>query len=357
MASTRVRVVVAAVLVGLAARSVAQAQTGSLTAGDPASDAASISDRLGDRVDLGLGYTWGRQDTGKGGGQPDEQVAGAADFEVVDDTGTDPRDFRNKFMPYYRYTELGNDVEIQEFVLFGLIAFTPDIAMTYEWPIYKNIDYRDLDMFERASDFPPGQGTGIPSGGVPFEDLDADGDVSSIGDLNLRFFWAPDSLAGRYAGSEKSWSLMPIFETTLPTAHDDVIGGTNWILSPGFAWVTDLPGGPPFGLGFFAMMNFYDTNAWRDDGQEWTSRYRGRWFWMQPLSKPGPKLWDGLYMLTELQPIYDFNEDDFDLWISPEFGKMMSKSSVMYAKPGWTIVDREVEDREFTLEVGVRFFF
>ena len=78
---------------------------------------------------------------------------------------------------------------------------------------------------------------------------------------------------------------------------------------------------------------------------------------MQPLSKPGPKPLDGLYMLTELQPVYDFNENDFDLWIAPEFGKMMTESSVMYIKPGWAVVDREPEDREFTLEVGVRFFF
>ncbi len=282
-------------------------------------------------IDLSLGYRAWRQSAG-GGGQ--EEDSGGGEIEVIDDTGTDPRDFRNKFMPYYRFTELGNDVEVQEFVLFGLYAITPKFAMTYEWPIYKNIEW-DVEMFGGASD----------------------GDVSSIGDLNLRFFYKPDGWSGKYKGSDKGWSLMPVLETTLPTAQHDVIGGNNWIIAPGFAWVTDLPGGPPFGLGFFAMMNFYDTNAWRDDGQEWTSRYRGRWFWMQPLSKPGPGLMDGIYLLTELQPVYDFNNDDFDLWLAPELGKMISESTVIYAKPGWSIVDREEDDREFTFELGFRFTF
>jgi hypothetical protein len=339
---------------------VAKAQTRSLTAGGPASDSPSISDRLTDRVDLGLGYSWGRQDTGEGGGQPDDGIGEISDGGGVtqeDETGTDPRGFAPKFMPYYRYTELGNDIEIQEFVLFGMYAFTPKFAMTYEWPIYKTIDYSDLDIFERASDFPPGQANGIPSGGVPFDDLASDGDVSSIGDLNLRFFYKPDAWTGTWGDSEKSWTFMPVFETTLPTAQNDVIGGNDWILSPGITFVTDLPGGPPFGLGFLALMNFYDTNAWRDDGFEWTSRFRGRWFWMQPVSKPGPNLSDGLYVLTEMQPIYDFEENDFDLWIAPEFGKIFKDGVIGYAKPGWAAVDREENDREFTLEVGFRIFF
>jgi hypothetical protein len=313
-------------------------------------------------VDLGLGYIWRRQDTGEGGGaHPDEkeveEVSDSGRVTQEDETGTDPRGFAPKFMPYYRYTELGNDIEIQEFVLFGMVAFSPEVAVTYEWPIYKTMDYSDLDMFQRRPGFAPGQGTGIPSGGVPFDDLANDGDVSSIGDLNLRLFWKPDSWTGNWGDSEKSWSFMPVIETTLPTAQNDVIGGNEWILSPGITFVTDLPGGPPFGLGFFAMMNFYDTNAWRDDGYEWTSRYRGRWFWMQPLTKPGPRLWDGLYMLTEFQPIYDFEENDFDLWVGPEFGNILKEGVIMYAKPGWTAVDREVNDREFSFEVGVRVFF
>ena len=39
---------------------------------------------------------------------------------------------------------------------------------------------------------------------------------------------------------------------------------------------------PPFGLGFFAMMNFYDFDVFKDRRRSYTSRFRGRWFWMQP---------------------------------------------------------------------------
>jgi len=56
----------------------------------------------------------------------------AAKGKVIDKTGTDPRDFSDKFMPYYRHTELENGMQQQELVLFGLKAITPDVAMTYE---------------------------------------------------------------------------------------------------------------------------------------------------------------------------------------------------------------------------------
>lgn len=276
-----------------------------------------------------------------------------------DETGTDPRGFSSKFMPYYRYTKLNNEVTVKELTLFGMVAFTPRLAMTYEMPIAKEIDYSGLDAFKvGSSGLPPGQGFGpLPPGGVPFADLESDGDNTAIGDLNLRVFYKPESWEGKYAGSEnKSYTFMPVLEMTLPTATDDVIGSEAWILSPGITIVTDLPGGPPFGIGFFAMMNFFDFDVIKSDDREDTLRYRGRWFWMQPLSKPGENLMDGLYVLTEFQPVYDFENDDFDLWISPEFGKIVKPGLIVYGKPGWGI-DRDKEDRKFTFEAGVRIFY
>ena len=44
--------------------------------------------------------------------------------EQVAETGTDPRDFGPKFMPYYRYTELENGLEVNVLTLFGLDAFS-----------------------------------------------------------------------------------------------------------------------------------------------------------------------------------------------------------------------------------------
>ena len=113
------------------------------------------------------------------------------------ETGTDPRDFGNKFMPYYRYTELKNDIEIQELTLFGLFAFNPRFAMTYELPVAKYFDYSDFGPFKAGMGIPPGDGS-PPSGGVPFPDLDPDGDEVGVGDLILRFFSRPRALEWEY---------------------------------------------------------------------------------------------------------------------------------------------------------------
>ncbi len=40
-----------------------------------------------------------------------------------------------------------------------------------------------------------------------------------------------------------------------------VLGGEAWIDSLGFTIVADIPGDPPFGMGFFAMMNILDFDV------------------------------------------------------------------------------------------------
>ncbi|MHC4946924.1 MAG: transporter [Planctomycetota bacterium] len=274
-----------------------------------------------------------------------------------DSTGTDPRGFGNKLMPYYRYAEAKNGVEIQQFVLFGMFGFSPNFAMTYEWPLAKKVDFSDV----LGTGIPPGGDPPFPPGGVPPGLLDPSGDETGMGDLNLRFFWKIEGWGGVYGWEDelnpnKGWTVMPIIETTLPTATEDELGGEAWILSPGFAFVTDLPGDPPIGLGFFAAMNFFDFDVFKDDSRQKTRRYRGRWFWMQPLTEPGSGLTSGLYLLTEFQPIYDFENSEFDFWIGPELGKIVKDGFIVYLKPGWGI-DPDPEDREFTFEVGVRYFF
>ena len=290
----------------------------------------------------------------------DEGAPGDGEASVK--TGTDPRDFSSKLMPYYVYTELENGITVNQMNLFGMHAFTGRFAMTYDIPLAKQIDYSDLGAFRTLSGgIPSGSGFGeVPSGGVPFDDLDPDGEVIGMGDMSLRFFLRPKQLEWSYddgntMGKNKSLSLMPLVELLFPTATEDVLGGEAMIVSPGFVMVVDMPGDAPFGLGFFAMMNFFDFDVFKDDSRGSTSRWRGRWFWMQPLSRPGPALTDGLYLLTEFQPVYDFNTSDFDFWIGPEFGKAMEWGAI-YAKPGWGI-DTEPEDRDFTFEVGFRYFF
>ncbi|MHC4363232.1 MAG: transporter family protein [Planctomycetota bacterium] len=280
--------------------------------------------------------------------------ASAQEVEQEVETGTDPRDFGDKFMPYYRYTELENNVKVNELTLFGLHAFSPRLAMTYEFPVFKDLDYGSVlpnPPGGIGGPFPPGDGI-TP----PYDDISSSGSTTGYGDLILRWFARPEDLEWSYEGGKSSMSVMPTIEVTLPTASDDVLGGDTTILSPSLTFVFDIPGDPPLGLGFFAAMNFYDFDVDKGDTGQDYERYRGRYFWMQPLSKPGPELMDGLYVLTEFQPIYDFEADDFSLWVGPEVGKIVREGLVVYAKPGVGI-DRDKTDRKFTFETGIRYFF
>ena len=296
-------------------------------------------------------------------------------FVSEDQSGNDPRDFTTKFMPYYRYTELENDLAVNEFVMFGFVAFTGRIGMTYEVPIAKKVDYGQVDGFKAATangcppegeagDLPPNGPLPGGGGGIPFNNLDCDGDDIGLGDTILRFFVRPQSLEyGFGENKSKNFSLLPTLEFTAPTASEDVLGGEALIASPGMTLVFDSPAeSKPLGLGFFAMMNFYDFDAYRDSSREKTSRYRGRWFWMQPLSIPTPEfsIFDtsGLYIMTEAQPVYDFEEEHFSFWIGPEFGKIFAPGHVGYFKPGFGVdPDEDEGDRDWTLEVGYRYFF
>ena len=267
-----------------------------------------------------------------------------------DATGTDPRGFSSKFMPYYLYTELENDLEVNQLNLFGMYAFSPDIAMTYDLPVWKEVDVSDVSAFKSASgSVPPiGPNPGGGGGGAPpFSKIPSDGTQDGIGDLGLRFFFKPE------ATQFETSSHMFGFEVTLPTASEDVLGGDAWIFSPMYVYVRDIKLLSP---GFFALMNFYDFDIEKDDDRSYTSRYRGRWFLMQPLSRPGPGLLDGIYLLPEMQPVYDFRESDFSLWLAPELGKMLPWGAI-YLKPGFGIDNDEDSHRDWTFEVGARYFF
>jgi hypothetical protein len=205
--------------------------------------------------------------------------------------------------------------------LFGLFAFDKDFAITYDIPITVEID-----------DGTPG------------------GKVNGMGDLGLRFFYKPGST------QFKESSHMFGAEFKFPTASDDKIGGPEvTIASPMYVYVKNVQ---ITGPGFLAMMNFYDFDIFGTDPVTKVSKFRGRWFAMIPLAKPGPNFLDGWYLLPELQPVYDFEADDdkFSLWLAPELGKLVAKNFVMYAKPGWGIIKDAQTDRDFTFEIGFRYF-
>ncbi len=281
-----------------------------------------------------------------------EEQATAAGEE--DPTGTDPRAFGTKFMPYYRYVHLDNELDAHMLTFFGLVRFSDNVAVTYEIPIVKEVDYSDVDAFEDLGEgLPPSLGSGqVAQTAIPFDDLESDGDVVGVGDTNFRMFFKG------FPGFEVPWreggklEFMTGFETTVPTATQDVLGGETWVLSPMATVIMDMPF-----FAFIAGMNFYDFDVVKDKSRGDVSRYRGRWFYMQPLTPPdlGPWL-GGFYLLPELQPVYDFEVEEFSFWIGPEFGKIVAPGRIVYVKPGWGI-DPDPAERKFTFEAGFRWFF
>ena len=256
--------------------------------------------------------------------------------------GTDPRDFANKFMPYYNYTELDNGLYTHSFTMFGLFRLADGIAMTYEVPLFSGMDITDTDVCSGLPNIPcfggiP-PGGGLPSGLVG----EGDGRALGIGDSNIRFMVAgPNALGG-------GWIFGAQFD--LPSATDPVMASESFNIGPFFAYVTDLGFWPGPGA-FFASMNFFFFDAFKDVGRPEVNRWVGRWFFMLPLHP------SGIYLLPELQPVFDFESEHFSFWFAPEIGKMLKPGQIIYVKPGWGVQPEDNSaDRKFTLEVGYRWF-
>jgi hypothetical protein len=230
-------------------------------------------------------------------------------------TGTDPRDFSLKWMPYYRYTALENGLTQYDLTALGTVPFSSKLGMFYELPVARYRDFSDISGVAQGTD-------GI-----------------GVGDMDLKFLYSgiPNILLGT--------------DFVLPTATDSALAGNALLFSPIAGFVFDTPF-----HGFIAMLNLYFVDVYKEDSAPKTSRYVGRVFLMQPLTKPGP-WWGGLFLLPEFQPIYDFETEDFSSWIGVEFGKMLAPGKIAYVKPGWGINNSESTDRESTLEVGFRWFF
>jgi hypothetical protein len=247
-----------------------------------------------------------------------------------DQTGTDPRVFANKWMPFYRYTELENGLTQHDLTAFGTMRFSNRVGMFFEVPFAR---YRDF------SDVP-----GLPP--------DAESDAIGMGDIDLKFLMRPKALDFRYGTEGKmSGSVLLGTDFLLPTATDDALAGDAFVFAPIVAVVLDMPL-----HGFIAALNLYYFDVFKTDSAPQTSRYVGKWFYMQPLTRPG-EWWGGVFLLPEFQPIYDFETDDFSLWIGVEFGKLLAAGRILYIKPGWGVKNSEAVDRKFTMEVGFRWFF
>ncbi len=284
--------------------------------------------------------------------QADDKAAAGDKGGKKVNTGNDPRDFTHKFMPYYRYTELKNGAEISDLTIFGMVALTKNFAMTYETPIGRKMDITGtaacagLPEVDCTGSVP---GHGFLPNGLPAE---GDGEEVGVGDTILRLFVNPrkDVFGG---------SFLPGLQMTVPTASETVLGNETLSGGPIATFVWDVNWWPAPGS-FFAMMNIYEFDWYKDNGRGDVSRYMGRWFLQLPINKKHK-----LYILTEFQPVYDFEEDHFSFWVAPEFGKAFSPSKgifrnggAIYFKPGLGVdPDRDAGDREFTFEIGFRAFF
>jgi len=247
-----------------------------------------------------------------------------------DQTGADPRSFSNKWMPFFRSQELENGLKQSDLTAFGTVGFSSQVGMFYEVPLAQRRDFSDI--------------SGFPSG--------IESTAIGVGDTSLKFLINLEALRFRFGeNDEKSGSVLLGTDIVLPTATNDALAGDALLFAPILGVVIDMPL-----YGFFAALNLYYTDVYKKDFAPKTSRFVGRWFYMQPLTPPGP-WWGGLYVMPELQPVYDFETDDFSAWLGLEIGKMLAPGKIAYIKPGWGIDNSELVDRDNSFEVGFRWFF
>ena len=266
-----------------------------------------------------------------------------------DATGTDPRGFSPKFMPYFRYTELENQLQEQAVTAFGLLKLSERAALTYEIPVGFKRDVSDTGLRDPETGECGGALQGGPpvlSGGLP---TDGDCEETGLGDMNLRFMYKLGS------GLGGDWMIGSQFN--FPTASEHLLGSEQFQLGPMVTYVRDFEWWPAPGS-FGAFMNFYFFDVFGEGDRDDVSYYLGRWFMMFPLTSPdkGPLL-GGWYALPEFQPMYDFEEDHFSFWAGPEFGKILAPGRILYLKPGFGVdPDADKGDRDWSFEMGIRWF-
>jgi hypothetical protein len=144
-------------------------------------------------------------------------------------TGTDPRDFSLKWMPFYRSTELENGLKQQDLTAFGTVPFSRRLGMFFEVPIAQYRDFSDI--------------SGIPSGT----------DAIGVGDMDLKVLYNPEALGFTYGKEGKmSGSVLLGTDFVLPTATDDALADDTFLFAPIVGIVVDMPF-----HGFFAALNLY----------------------------------------------------------------------------------------------------
>jgi hypothetical protein len=232
-------------------------------------------------------------------------------------------------------------------------AWSTKMALTYEIPFARYYNIRGTEAC--ASFEETGECFGnVPGGGTPefprgFEGRGL-GQIVGVGDSIFRLIMNFD------------WNLfgggfLPGLDLTFPTASEPVLGGQSFVAGPIFTHVWDMKFWPAPGA-FFAMMNIFQFDVHRDPERPEVGRFLGRWFIQLPVQKS-----QMLYILTEMQPVYDWKTEHFSFWIGPEFGKAFKpgeffrNGGAIYFKPGFGIKPKEeFGDRKWTFEFGFRYF-
>ncbi len=269
------------------------------------------------------------QSGGEGdGSHPHEETEKGEQIATVR-TGNDPRDFAHKITPYYRYDNRKGDIETSDAVLFFMVPFsfpgtgTP-AAITYESPLYR---WRDVG------------------------DQEDDG----LSDWTVRLILKP--FVTDFIGDLKA-SHVFFFEATMPTG-DEALTGDQTIGTVGYGPI--MTNSPNW---FFAPLFFYDSGIDNKSPNEDVDRLRGRIFYQYAWQ-------NGVYVLPEVQLIYDFNQSEFTSNILPEIGWVFKRpprlsdsfrpnappGNAIYLKGGPGVSNSDTGDLDYRIEVGLRFLW
>ncbi len=245
-------------------------------------------------------------------------------------TGNDPRDFAHKITPYWRHDKRRGGIETDDAVLFFMVPFsfpgtaTPS-AITFESPLYR------------------------------WQDIDGVGSESGLSDWTLRLILKPFQTDFLF-----DWKASHVFflETTVPTGESG-ISNEQTLLSVGYGPIAS--NSPNW---FFAPIFFYDKGVENKGPAEDVDRLRGRIFYQYAWK-------NGVYVLPEMQVIYDFNEDEFTMNVLPELGWVFKRppklesslrpnqppGNALYVKGGPGVSNSERGDLDWRLEIGLRFLW
>ena len=185
--------------------------------------------------------------------------------------------------------------------------------------------------------------------GLSWARVVTDGKLVHLAGLNLTRAWTLRGIGStmlredpRLAGK---FQFLAGVEMFFPTATDDLLGSGKFTISPIF--VPMYAGGPNW---FIAPMIFpYRTDFAGEGGRADIDLTLCRCFAMYAFD-------NGMYLLPEMQPIYDWNADEFSLFVMPEVGKILAPGRIAYVKPGFGI-DTDPNEREWGVEIGFRYFF